>query len=288
MTPTQQQRYIRICEAQGIKVTRTKKGLFLRFPDGTSTVQHFTQSDVKANQNQISRFRRAGMTHPDDPRGPVNLPAYITNGTISANTRKKIIEYVIGAGFPEIVYQKDVTRTLNMDPGWCNRALYHTGFRPGKAKNAKIGRPWYTPQDILDLKDKVEEAKDLLSSNSEVQDPGKTIGEATTRLVNEKIADLKVEKPDPGVGEENPPVPTSEQVAQAIEDSTATDVPIKHADSSITHGVSGDREFIDSHESWTVEPEELFGSKFQTFLKDELRVLQALGLEFEIRVWRKQ
>lgn len=316
MTPSQQQRFIRICEDQGIRVTRTKKGLFLRFPDGSSTVQHFTQSDVKANQNQIARFRRAGMTHPDDPRGPVKLPAYITSGTISAATRKKIVDFVVGADFPEVVYQKDVTRALNMDPGWANRALYHTGFRAGKAKNAKIGRPWYTPQDILELKDQVDGATDSLSPNGQYQNPGKTIGEAATPEFLAEHATPPIGEPDPEVvealdaiedDEAHPTPPTPEQFAKALDDGTAEDIPLPITIDEAMNPTrdepevnrlkalgqesivqrDGDREFIDSHDSWVVEPQELFGDKFERFLRDELRVIKALGLEFEIRVWRK-
>jgi hypothetical protein len=311
MTSTQQRRYIRICEEQGIRVTRTKKGLLLRFPDGSSTVQHFTQSDVKATQNQIARFRRAGMTHPDDPRPPVDLPSYITSGTITSTTRKKIIDYVIGAGFPEIVYQKDVTKALGMDPGWANRALYHTGFKAGKAKNAKIGRPWYTPQDILALEEQVATKPSPAEVASIVNGAKKA---------QEAINALGAGKPEHPPASE--PIPTPEEVADAIEDGTASGLripfhveagnfepepensPIGEPDPEVVKALEaieddentvttplqkdGEREFIDSHDSWVVTPQELFGSKWETFMKDELRVLNALGLEFEIRVWRKQ
>jgi hypothetical protein len=304
MTPSQQQRFIRICEDQGIRVTRTKKGLFIRFPDGTSTVQHFTTSDVKAVPNQISRFRRAGMTHPDDPRGPKDLPKYITGGTISEATRKKIVDYVVSRGIPDIVYQKDVTKDLNMDPGWANRALYHTGFRPGKAKNSKIGRPWYTPQELVDQRtpepsdvdvpvepkptlvhDPVvgEEPKpdprfepETIAAVGKVTDAGwdvKTmiIG-PTDPVLEEALAQIE---DDDEQDLTDPETPTPEQVGQAVEDGTAEDVPIPHVD------------FIDERDSWVVDPEELLGVHLHRMMQDRLAVLRAVGLDFEIRVWRK-
>jgi hypothetical protein len=284
MTPSQQQRFTRICEDQGIKVTRTKKGLLLRFPDGTSTVQHFTTSDVKANQNQIARFRRAGVMHPDDNRVQKELPNYITGGSITANTRKKILDYILSRDIPEVVYQKDVSKDLNMDPGWANRALYHTGFRPGKAKNSKVGRPWYTPEDILALRPTM------------VHDP--VVGEEPAEAEWNDGPVLPIQ--DAAVGREEKPMPRIGLPDPVLEEREATPAEEAAILESINNPdfvevgpptpevkTEGQREFIDTHESWVVEPGQLFGKKFEQFMKDELRVLEALGLEFEIRVWRK-
>lgn len=275
MSITQQQRFTRICEDQGIKVTRTKKGLLLRFPDGSSTVQHFTTSDVKATQNQIARFRRAGMTHPEDNRGPKDLPAYITSGSITPATRKKIIDYVLSRGVPEVVYQKDVSKDTGMDPGWANRALFHTGFRPGKAKNSKIGRPWYTPEELLEQRPAGTVVHDPVVGDEPASIPEREATPAEEAAILESVA-----SPASDFVEVGPPTP------EPIEDITPEEAAAYH-EAIKSQQEAVEREFIDTHESWVVEPGDLFGNKFKQFMKDELRVIEALGLEFEIRVWRK-
>lgn len=275
MTPSQQQRFIRICEDQGIKVTRTKKGLFLRFPDGSSTVQHFTNSDVKSTQNQIARFRRAGMTHPEDPRGPKDLPKYITEGTITPASRQKIIDYLNSRGMPEVIYQKDVTKDLNMDPGWVNRALFHTGFRPGKAKNAKVGRPWYTPAELLE--GRTEDVQVTV-----IHDPvvGEPVQDETTHVIIGQVDPVLNEALAQIVDDDEPTPPAEVEEMPIYDEGTVA------AQAGVVEKIIG-REFIDTHDSWIVDPKELFGPTFERFHGDALRMLDALGLEFEVRVWRK-
>jgi hypothetical protein len=53
-------------EPQGVTTTRTKKGLMLRLPDGTSTMLHFTGSDVRERDNVRARIHRAGLSWPGD------------------------------------------------------------------------------------------------------------------------------------------------------------------------------------------------------------------------------
>lgn len=53
-------------EPQGVKLTRTTKGVMLRLPDGTSTMVHFTGSDVREAKNVRSRLKRAGVSWPTD------------------------------------------------------------------------------------------------------------------------------------------------------------------------------------------------------------------------------
>jgi hypothetical protein len=62
--------------------------------------------------------------------------------------------------------------------------------------------------------------------------------------------------------------------------------PVPPVIEAATKAIADDLEFIDTRESWVIEPETLFGSKWNTFMKDELRVLKALGIQYEIRVWR--
>lgn len=271
MSKTQIQRFTRICEDQGIRVTKTKKGLLLRFPDGSSTVQHFTNSDVRAEQNQIARFRRAGMVHPNDTRAQQEeLPSYITSGTISDKTRQRIVDYVVSQGFPEAVLSSSVVRDLKMDPGWANRALYHSGFRPGKAKSRKVGRPWYTPDEILCLKESPQLREEL----------DQIVDDEETLRVPAEVDHMPIyDEPEP-VTEESEVSPEQEaEILDSIEKPDFVEVErpkAPHVD------------FIDERDSWVIDPATLFGSKWQTFMKDELRVLKALGIEYEIRVWKTE
>lgn len=243
------------------------------------------------------------MTHPEDPRGPKDLPKYITGGTISEATRKKIVDYVVSRGIPDIVYQKDVTKDLNMDPGWANRALYHTGFRPGKAKNSKIGRPWYTPQDLVDLRQPeasdVEvpvEPKPTLVHDPVVGEEPKpdakiiigpidpVLEEALAQIEDDDEEDLTTPDPIEDITPEESAA--HNEAMNPTRDEAEVDRLKGLAQNSVVEQII-EREFIDSHESWVVEPEKLFGSKFASFMRDELRILDALGIDFEIRVWRR-
>lgn len=308
MTKTQIQRFTRICEDQGIRVTKTKKGLLLRFPDGSSTVQHFTNSDVRAEPNQIARFRRAGMTHPNDTRRQKDdLPSYITSGTITPKTRQKIIDYVVSQGFPESVLSSEVVRDLNMDPGWANRALYHTGFRPGKAKSRKVGRPWYTPDEILCLKEdpKVVEPAEVKSMPI-YEEP--LYGEQIT--VDDVIEAADIAKDEDFTATPPKSLPSAEQFEETVERDQAEAAfkagvegareygrnlgkAMKEAgmapstqEQAVESIIDHDLQYIDTRDSWTVDMQELLGDHLSRMVQDRLGVLRAVGIEYEIRVWR--
>jgi hypothetical protein len=263
MSKPEMLRFITICEDQGIKVTRTKKGLLLRFPDGTSTVQHFTNSDTRATPNQIARFRRAGMVHPNDTRQQSeSLPTYITSGTISPKTRQKIIDYVASQGFPESVLSSRIVKDLNMDPGWANRALYHSGFRPGKAKSRKVGRPWYTPEEILCLRPdlKAEEEAAAIVDDADA----KAIEALEPITTGEAISEHREQMEDDGIQEPSTPEPVVADEPQVE-----------------------DIQFIDVRDSWVVGHRELLGEHLARMVEDRLDTLKAVGIDWEIRVWRR-
>jgi hypothetical protein len=280
MSKTQINRFTHMCEDQGIRVTRTKKGLLLRFPDGSSTVQHFTNSDTRAEQNQIARFRRAGMTHPNDTRrAKETLPAYITSGTISEKTRRRIIDYVASQGYPEAVLSSTIVKDLKMDPGWANRALYHTGFRPGTAKSRKVGRPWYTPEEILCLKDQVTEESEP-TPEEEAQ-----VLESLASPIEDFV------EVGPPVEQYKNPVPTIEETAEpewlaenTVEVEPEPEVPVVV---EVTQEQAEDIQFIDMRDSWVVDMEELLGQHLHRMVTERLSVLKAVGVEYEMRVWRK-
>jgi hypothetical protein len=53
-------------EPQGVNVTRTTKGVLLRLPDQSTTMLHFTGSDVREAKNVRARLKRAGVSWPTD------------------------------------------------------------------------------------------------------------------------------------------------------------------------------------------------------------------------------
>jgi hypothetical protein len=305
MSKSQIARFTRICEDQGIRVTRTKKGLLIRFPDGSSTVQHFTNSDSRAVQNQIARFRRAGMTHPNDTRQVKDsLPAYITSGTITPKTRQRIVDYVVSQGYPESVLSAEVVKDLKMDPGWANRALFHTGFRPGPAKNRKLGRPWYTPDDILAMKDgPVTEERDATPEEE---------AEVLESLASPDSDFVEVDRPE-AEEDTSQPIPvefapqevvverrTFEDIAFGLgEDPGLDDVIAPEPEAAaepepqvpevvhVTQEQAEDIQFIDMRDSWVVDMEELLDEHLYRMVKDRLAVLRVVGIEYEMRVWRK-
>lgn len=192
------------------------------------------------------------MTHPDDPRGPSELPSYITSGSISRKTREKLVNFIAAEGYPEVVLSSTVVKKLGMDPGWANRALFHTGFRPGTAKNKKIGRPWYTPDEILALKDATPESVE----DAPVEHAP---AEVESMPVYDEPDGTPIPDPDPEYGEGWTP-------AEKVKSENG-------------------RDFIDEHDSWTLD---LQNRPVHMSLGDWLNVLASAGLEYEIRVWRKR
>jgi hypothetical protein len=291
MTASQVHRFIRFCEDQGIKVLRTKKGLMIRFPDGTSTVQHFTTSDVRALQNQISVFRRAGMVHPNDTRAQKDLPSYITGGTISHKTRQRILDLVEQLGYPDTVYSSTVVKETTMDPTSANRALFHSGFRPGPAKSKRVGRPWYTPTEILELKDnskteaevpvirppdpEVERAlAEIVDDAGEQHEEAVSDVEALTELAKRAgAAQEAVNNMGFGVPEPEPTVPR-EPVPEVIEVTKEQAEQVEHV------------YFLDDRDSWSVDMEDVLGEHLYRMVRERMSVLTAVGLEYEVRVWR--
>jgi len=230
------------------------------------------------------------MTHPNDTRKQKDeLPAYITSGTISPKTRQRIVDYVVSQGFPEAVLSSSVVKDLGMDPGWANRALYHSGFRPGKAKSRKVGRPWYTPDDILCLKADPAVEEELAQIVDEVEP-----------IVPAMTEDVVTEETEPTPEEESAVL---ESLASPIEDFVEVegppgamgdtgDEPVQWADevpkviTVATEAIAEDLQYIDTRDSWVPDMNELLGGPLYVMVKERLQVLKAVGIDFEIRVWR--
>ena len=254
-------------EVQGVTVTRTKKGLLLRLPDGSSTVKHFTESDVRGNANLMARLRRAGVVHPDDPKGPIDtLPMYVTEGGISAETKRLLIESIARLGFPAEVRVPLVHRDTGWDHVKINRALFHTGFKPvlNPGSKGREKRVWITPDDILSLKESVT-----------VDKQPEPVAEVVEEVVEES---LPVMEPISPQNIPTPPPITIPPMPDVVKNITEQQ---REPEVQVEEG----REFIDSEDSWTLD---LSNKPAHMILSDYLRVLETAGLEYEIRVWRKR
>jgi hypothetical protein len=169
MTPMQIDQFAMAMDAQGVNVTRTKKGLLLRLPDGSTQMKHFTESDIRGHKNLTAALKRAGITMPGERTA--DLPAYITSGTISKRSKERIEQYVRDRGFPEIIYYADIRRDLDLDPATVNRHLYHTGFVAEQVINKKRGRPWRTPDYLMEEKALLNENTDQPEATPDVPAP---------------------------------------------------------------------------------------------------------------------
>jgi hypothetical protein len=251
MTASAIERFVRSMEEQGVGVTRTTKGLLLRLPDGETTSLHFTNSDVRAPINLMARLRRAGVRHPDDPKDVRELPSNITEGpAVAARTKQKVIDYIVETGFPEVLTVKELVDHTEMVHITATRAMYQMGFTPVKGKRG--ARDWIVPEEILAKKPKQE---DWLTGAPEVGRVAET--ESPTF---------------------QPPLTLAE--AEAYEEAmnpTRDEAEVARLKSL------GEREFLDTHDSWVVDLSKL---PMHMTLGDYFTSVAASGLEVEVRVWR--
>lgn len=252
MSASQIVRFTRAMEDQGVGVTRTKKGLFLRLPSGESDMVHFTNSDTRAFDNLVARLRRAGVQHPDDPKVMNDLPHYITAGTVKETSKLRVYEYVRENDYPVEVYQGEISKAKFLDPGQVNRTLYHSGFTPSPRLSKKKGRPWLTPAWLLDEKVKDEEVEES----------------SMTPHTDAALAEF---------------VERAHNAQQAVNDLGAGKPPESREDPLDVSRETSGREFIDTHDSWTLD---LSTKPAHLTLSDYLSILESAGLGYEIRVWR--
>jgi hypothetical protein len=240
---------------QGVGVLRTKKGLLLRLPDGSSTAVHFTNSDVRAKDNLIARLRRAGVRHPDDRKDIAALPLNITSGSVAPATKRRIQEAVAGMNYPDSVQVQRLRELTGLEHITVSKGLYALGFTPTLGKGNS--RDWMTPPDMLDRR--------------------------TTEPEHEP--EPEPESPTlPDEPEPDRPMPMEPQRFSAGRDFVDfPDVSSNgHGDpATIQVQQSSGREFIDSHDSWVVD---LTG--VPKAVSRYMQVLRAAGLSAEIRVWR--
>lgn len=269
MSASEQERFISHMEAQGATVSRTKKGYTIQAPEGGVATVHLTNSDRRSVANDIARFRRIGLAHPEDKRGSVvperdeDYPAYL-RAPISARTRQRAMKELEDRGWPLRVR----ARQFEMDDVTASKALFHIGYRWDPRSTAGK-RYWLAPPDI---RKRHEEERDRVLEPEEVADI----------LDPRPVVEIELEKddetPEPcgARAEEGPCVlPRAHNMGQL-------DVPSNHSAGKPTPPPEPEREFIDTHDSWVVTnppPEYAVG--------EYLELLRGAGLEVEIRVWKR-
>jgi hypothetical protein len=238
-------------EPQGVQLTRTKKGMMLRLPDGTSTMIHFTGSDVRERDNVRARLKRAGVEWPGEGSP---LGAAITDTKPWATTLEYGAELL--AGWDQKYINGSQLRRLSQAAGrdmnnqTAQRILYHLGWLPtGKSTARKWLRPLDQLEDIYQL---------------ELESDAGLAGELEGDTAPELEAESPTEAP---AAPEAVPAPTEPESAP----SEPTEPPA--------------REFIDTAESWAIDPDQI--SAFTSWAEIQ-RMLRMMGLQGELRVWRAE
>jgi hypothetical protein len=306
MSETQKERFTKDMEAQGVRVTRTKKGLLLRLPDGGTYMKHFTDSDHRGAKNTAAALKRAGITMPGTRTA--DLPPYITEGTIKQSTKDRVYNWVRKVGYPGTIFAKDYCEEEHVDPGSANRHLYHAGFIAKPEIVGRKGRPWLTPEwlveegrakraeaedlmmnppvvpDIIDRARKAQEAINELGAGKPVQfDPPLTKQEAEA-YVEAVAPEPEVDRFGTPVEEQSVSPEPREVESMPIYDEPAVEPPIVV---QITQEQAEDIQYIDTRDSWVVDLEELLGGHLFRMFSERLSVLKVVGIDYEMRVWRK-
>lgn len=287
-------RFTRSMEEQGVGVTRTKKGLLLRLPGGESTVMHFTESDVRAQANLIARLRRANVTHPDDPRGPLRLPTYITEPQPKERTLDKARAIIEKMGYPERVATSDLYDTFaTTDAG---RMLYFLGYRPSTVRGKRGMRLWDAPEELDHrFRAKMNEESAVVDAPEDPPleavapvDIQEWVGRAqkAQEAVDEIIDNLTPED-ERELEEAIERHPAGSQIEAEPEDVDRFDTPVSQQEPAVKVEPNG-REYIDTDDSWAVDMGLLLGEHLHRMVRDRLQVLTAVGMDYEIRVWRKK
>jgi hypothetical protein len=233
-------------EAQGVNITRTKKGLLLRMPDGESAMMHFTTSDVNAIKNLRAQLHRSGVSLPNDRHDLTSVPAYARrNATKQSLTRVRAILKELD--HPQIVKPAQVI------------SLYNERYETHAGANATV----------MSALHKIGYYPALSPAQIKRGGDAKTVRQWERDLTAAELAELIPEAPV----EEPKPEPVLRIVPDEPEPVPEPEAPAEPAA----------REFIDTADSWTVTLDALDQS---LTVGQVLALYVATGLDVELRVWR--
>lgn len=249
-----QKRLLDHVEKQGVAVTATTKGYLLRMPDGKTAMLHKTQSDRMAPMALRATLKRSGISWPFDG-ATAELPKYITEGTMRDSTIDRYRRAVqVDGEFPDEVFPQELARA--------EHELRNPGEPMPKAIDftrmyRALYRLGYVPGG------RYEHGR----------------GKAWVRRPEEVV-----DKPMPPMRPVAPASMFTPEVEPSVEAAPEPEAqPEPQAPVSIASRRGG-REFIDSVESWTVDPDGVSDLTLDALV----RMMRATGLEVEIRVWKQQ
>lgn len=326
-------RIIDYVEPQGVAVTRTKKGLLLRLPNGKSEMIHFTSSDHRAYENNRAHLHQAGIELPMDKHGLKKLPDYITAGSMRQTTLDRAARVIADMGSP-----RQLTATEFMEAGGApnyglaNRTLYHLGWMP-QTERKGAHKIWTQPleddeepmteEQLLARVEQnasrhsfevakwhgrkgsvAERIYTLLATAGEpmiYKELCEKLPDANPSTVSSSLANMKrqglvvANKAGdytlPSVAERREPEQQEPERDHTFAvdtdpepddfDQETEDIVQREVHTGI-HGHIGDREFIDSVNSWSLDLSLLESALTLGSIKDLLR---AASLDFELRVW---
>lgn len=243
-----QRRLLLHVEKQGVNVTETKKGYLMRFPNGKTEMLHKSQSDYRGVNNLKASLKRSGITWPFDGE-KAELPKYITDSPPRKSTLEKYLTTLEAMG--EGRQLEEVTATELARAHWSR-------LRPEDPFPKNTGTVLSTAFRVLYG----------LGYKQTAYRKGK-FGFVWELPVTEKPAVTQAAPFAPPQMFAPEPEPTEEKPMGELHT-----LPAPPPDDG--------REFIDSVESWTLDPAVIAEDSVGSLI----RMTQAAGLKFEIRVWR--
>lgn len=293
---------------------------------GTFTI-HNTPSDHRALANDMAALRRIGLTHPLDNK-PLTMEVAEGYGPhvlipISPRINKRARQVLHSQGWP-----LEVTTTVltgHMAGMTAEKALYQLGYRhdPDGRKGRNRSRIWVGGAEVARLHEEVEKNRQPeMEPDVEVkvregagvldralERHAGDVAKATREFLNEERFD-KGPTPDLGLKVRDPECehPSWERIGflgkkctdcgkywEAPDDPCAVCGSTRHTEQGhpFVDDHQGEPEpdridFIDERDSWVVDAEELLGPAIHSMFENQLRALRAVGIEYEIRVWRKK
>lgn len=292
---------IKHLEDQGATVKKIKKGIMIYGPPptlGTFTI-HNTPSDHRALANDMAALRRIGLTHPLDNK-PLTMEVAEGYGPhvlipISPRIDKRARQVLHSLGWP-----LEVTTTMltgYMAGMTAEKALYQLGYRhhPEDKKGRNQARIWVGGAEVARLHEEVEKNRIEPDVEVKLREP--------ERFDSGPVPDLGLEPREPKcehpswtrIGFLGKECTDCGHYWEAPDDPCKVCGSTKHAEDGHPfvddHQGEGEPEridFIDERDSWVVDAEELLGAGIFSMFENQVRALKAVGIEYEIRVWRKK
>ena len=292
---------IKHLESQGATVKKTKKGIMIYGPPptkGTFTI-HNTPSDHRSLANDMAALRRIGLTHPLDKK-PLTLGVGEGYGPhildpITERIEKRARQLLHEAGWPTEVTTKVLTG--HMAGATAEKALYHLGYRhdPDGRRQGQA-RVWVGDEEIARLHEEVmAHRQPAVEPDVEVKLREDAFDHGTPPTPE---VTLRTEECDHTAWEDlgggarrcadcKTPLPPHEFHCGICGSNTHDGIGHPFVDDH--QGEELERiDYIDERDSWVVELQELLPPSIFTLVENQLRPLRAVGIEYELRVWRKR